>query len=242
MRRSNFYDLLGIPTYASHAEIAVAVRERLAVTWGDERELLINAANTLLDRESRESYDRLNGIVREKGKAGIAADNAAELAKFAESERMQRTDSAFTELKWTLNLIVAGIGIGVWLLVMYQWIPSVSVELNKVLVWMTDFTPVVAGILLTLPALAIGFVGMNLFSETLHITIRYLIVCVLLGIFISGLGLDLLASEAGICVRLMGLIALVVGSVMFVRYLGVRQLRSIGEVRPTPSNRRDQHK
>lgn len=240
--RSTFYDLLGVPTYASHAEIAAAVRERLAVTWGDERELLINAANTLLDRESRESYDRLNGIVRAKGHEGIASDNATELAKYAESERMGRRESAFTELKWTLNLIVVGIGIGVWLLVMYQLIPPVTAELDRYLVAMTDFTPVVAGIILTLPALALGFVAMNLFSETLHITIRYLIVCVLLGILISGLGLDLLASEASVFVRVIGLIALVLGSVMFVRYLGNRQLRSMGDVRPAPSNRRDQHK
>jgi hypothetical protein len=48
--RLNFYEFIGVPTYATQHEIAVAVREKLAVSWGDERELLINAANTLLDR------------------------------------------------------------------------------------------------------------------------------------------------------------------------------------------------
>ncbi len=238
--RPSFYDLLGVPPYATHTEITAAVRERLATTWGDEREVIINAANTLLDRESRESYDRLNGIAQVAGRAAIASDNSVELEKYAEAERIRRVESAYAELKWTLNFIAAGLGIGIWLLIMYQFIPLITSELDRFLVAMPDFTPVIAGLVLTFPALVLGFVAMNLFSESLHITIRFLIVCVLLGVIVSDLGVGLMTSEAVVCVRLLGMFLLVIGSVMVVRYLGIRQLRTIGEVRPSVSNRRDQ--
>jgi hypothetical protein len=238
--RSTFYDVIGVPTHATQNEIAVAVRECLATTWGDERELVINAANTLLDRESRESYDRLNGIIRVRGREQILSDNATELAKYAEAERLRRTESAFVELKWTLNFIALGIVIGLWLLGMFQMVPSLARELDRVLGANGDINTFIACIVLTIPSLVLAFVIMNIFSETLHIVIRYFIICALLAVMMFGLGTSILGSDAAGWVRVLGMVWLGVSTIMFLRYLGIRQLRTIGEIRPARSNRRDQ--
>jgi len=238
--RSTFYEIIGVPTHATQGEIAAAVRERLATTWGDEREVIINAANTLLDRESRESYDRLNGIVKARGREQIASDSAAEVAHYAETERLRRAESAFAELAWTLNFLAVGVGIGLWVVLMFQGVPPLALELNRLLISSRDFTTLMAGIILTIPVLILGYFAMNIFSETLHITLRYLIVCGLLGGVIWGVGNSILASDAAWGVQLVGIVGILLGTIMFARYMGIRQLRNIGDIRPARSNRRDQ--
>lgn len=238
--RSTFYDVIGVPTHATQNEIAAAVRERLATSWGDERELVMVAANTLLDSESRESYDRLNGIVRRREREQIVSDNATELAKYAEAERLRRTESAFAELKWTLNFIAVGLVIGVWLMVMFQWVPFIAQELDRILIASREFNPFIAAILLTLPSLILGYFVLNIFSETLHVALRYMIVCALLGAIIWNVGNSILGSTVAVWVRVVGVVALVLGTTMFARYLGIRQLGAIGDIRPVRSNRRDQ--
>jgi hypothetical protein len=241
MARPTFYEMIGVSNHATTAEIAAAVRERLATTWGDERELIINAANTLLDQESRESYDRLNGIARTRGPGDIALDNAAELAKYAEVERLRRVESAFAELKWTLNFLGIALFISAWLVFMFYYVPIFTVELDRILIANPEVNPVIAGIILTIPSFILGYFILNIFSETFHVMIRYLIVCSVLGAFIWGAGRFVLDTEWLWCAQGGALIGILLGTVMFARYLGVRQLRDIGSVRPSPSRRRDQH-
>lgn len=241
MARQTFYDVIGVPDHATEQEIAAAVRERLATTWGDERELVINAANTLLNRESRESYNRLNGITRVRQQSDIRSDNQVELAKYEEAERLRRAESAFAELKWTLNFLALGVGIGVWLLLLFQFIPVITTELDKILLSSRAFNPLFAGIALTIPSFIIVYFAMHLFSEELNIVFRYMLVCLLLGGLLWGAGRSILASNLIWWVRLLTIMGIFLGTLMFARYLGIRQVRTLGADRPMKSRRRDQH-
>lgn len=238
MAKQNLYDLLGVSPTASEKEIAIAVRTRLETAQGDDREVVIHAAGTLLSRESRESYDRLSGIRMLQGRAEVAADNANALAKYADMERAQQGDSSFAEVAWTLNFIIIGTGIGIWLLMLYWMMPSLTAELRSVLSLSRDAAFAGAVAVLTLPTFALGFLVLNIFNETLHITLRYILVCFMLGGVIWAADATLAATDAVWWIRIIGLMVFMFGTIMFIRHLGLRQIKNMGASKATPSRRR----
>lgn len=239
MAKGTYYDLLEVAPDVSPQTIAAVLRARLTVAAPEEREQLLLARDTLLDASSRESYDRLNGITPTPTFSDVKREKREALAAYEADELWRREASAYAEWVWAVHLVALGLSVGIWLLTMVYLVPPIATKMSPIFQafqWGKN-APMVVGAFFTVLFLTVGWMIANVYTKAMSITMRFMGVCFLLAILLFAANSAILGAQMAWGIRIIAMVAVMLCAFMFVRYLGIRQLRTVGEP-PVPPERR----
>ncbi len=239
MAKDTYYNILGIVPDVSPLTISAVIQARLQTARGDEREQLLLARDTLLDPDSRESYDRLNGITPTRTHSEVKQENRAALEAYNDEELARREESAYALWAWVVNLVTLGLSIGLWMIVMLHIVPPIAEKIAPLLVafQLSDHAALVVGLFFTVLFLVVGWLVANIYTQAMSVTLRFMAVCGLLAALLFAANSAILSSNMAWGIRAIASAAVMLCAFQFVRYLGVRQLRTLGQP-PIPPQRK----
>ncbi len=183
MVHGTLYDQLGVPPTAPPQELAATIEARLAGATEEERETLRLARATLLDPDSRESYDRLHGLRGPLSPQEGAALLAGQREALAASERRLAETSVWAEVWFTLYLTLVALIICVWLLSLRLLVPALLDE-AIFFIEMTGWPlpPAwLSGMVLTVPFAMLAFLALYIFDRATQMAARMAMLLVLVG-------------------------------------------------------------
>jgi hypothetical protein len=163
-----FYDFLGVPPAASSAQIEAAINLRLQLAQGEERALCLAAREALLDPISRESYNRLHGLISNPTADQRAAQMRADLAQIQDAT-LRRTERRDAEVRFSLLVTLAVLMLTLWVVALERGIPLLHRDVARLLelrAW-ESHTDLVSGILITLPLALLAWMAFDILFKAL---------------------------------------------------------------------------
>lgn len=230
MARQTFYELVGVTPTTPPAEIAAAIKARLAATQDSEaREELMRVRETLLHPHSRESYDRVHRLRGPLTAEEWDAYTQGYRQKVLAEVKQEQGDSILPELLFVLYVAGVVLMTAFWSLTILSLLPELAPTLHRLLALraLERWTLPATLLAISVPYLGLALLALHLFDRHMRVVGRMAVV-LLLNLLLIWLLLGRQRPEDPLAplALLPFAIQFTLVGIILVRYLGKRDLEA----------------